>query len=217
MVVLLLIATVTIFLTVEWILARRRASVVIKPTKTRSNGLSASFEHLFDRYFHPGHSWARFLSLKSAVVGIDDFTQKIMGIIDRVDLPPIGLEIEQGQQLWKVWHKNRVLSQPSPVGGKVVAVNESLVKNPSLANQSPYEEGWIAKVRSSDGRREVHNLLHASVAVHWLESVKSQVVQRLAPSLGPMFQDGGELIDDIGDRLSDQEWKEIVREFFQPD
>jgi glycine cleavage system H protein len=35
----------------------------------------------------------------------------------------------------------------SPVDGEVVAVNEALSGNPSLVNTSPYEDGWLFKVR----------------------------------------------------------------------
>jgi glycine cleavage system H protein len=41
---------------------------------------------------------------------------------------------------------------PLSVSGIVVEKNEALEKAPSLINSSPYGDGWIFKVRLSDGR-----------------------------------------------------------------
>lgn len=215
MVFILVMLTVAVFLLAEWLLTRPAAAVTRAEGEKHREGIPLSIQSLLDRYFHPGHAWARFLSPRLAVVGIDDFTRKVMGPIDRVDLPAIGTEVEQGQPLWKVWHKNRALSQMSPVSGRVIAVNDTLLRTPSLANRSPYDEGWIAKVKSGSGKRDVQNLLHGSVAKFWLDSVKSQYVRRIAPNVSAVYQDGGELTEDIGSRLSDVEWQKVVREFFQ--
>jgi len=45
-----------------------------------------------------------------------------------------------------------------PLSGEIIEVNEALNKNPELINQSPYEEGWIVKIRIED-KKEVENLL----------------------------------------------------------
>jgi glycine cleavage system H protein len=38
----------------------------------------------------------------------------------------------------------------APVSGTVVEVNSSLVDKPELINSSPYEDGWLIKVRMDD-------------------------------------------------------------------
>ena len=40
----------------------------------------------------------------------------------------------------------------SPVSGVVVEKNEALEKAPALINSSPYEEGWIFRVKVNDIR-----------------------------------------------------------------
>ena len=40
----------------------------------------------------------------------------------------------------------------SPVSGVVVEKNEALEKAPALINSSPYEEGWIFRVKVTDTR-----------------------------------------------------------------
>ena len=43
----------------------------------------------------------------------------------------------------------------SPITGVVVAVNDRLDKEPALVNTSPYDDGWMIKLRvKSDGEKE---------------------------------------------------------------
>jgi len=37
-----------------------------------------------------------------------------------------------------------------PVDGEIVEINEKLLEHPELINQSPYEEGWIVKMKPSN-------------------------------------------------------------------
>ena len=53
----------------------------------------------------------------------------------------------------------RKLSQLAPLGGTVVDVNEKLIKDPTLANRSPYEEGWILKIQTKALNKEMPELM----------------------------------------------------------
>ena len=46
----------------------------------------------------------------------------------------------------------RILPTPQymSISGEVVEVNENLNENPGLINKSPFEEGWIAKIKLSN-------------------------------------------------------------------
>jgi glycine cleavage system H protein len=37
-----------------------------------------------------------------------------------------------------------------PIGGKVVAINESLADSPELVNTQPFDGGWMVEVAPSD-------------------------------------------------------------------
>ena len=49
----------------------------------------------------------------------------------------------------------------SPVTGEIVEVNEALDDDPSLVNADPYGEGWMVKVRVSNGS-ELDELMDAA-------------------------------------------------------
>jgi glycine cleavage system H protein len=48
----------------------------------------------------------------------------------------------------------------APVSGEVAAVNTALKQDPALINQSPYEKGWMIRIRMSNPA-EVEALLNA--------------------------------------------------------
>ena len=50
----------------------------------------------------------------------------------------------------------------SAAGGEVIAVNDDLVKNPSIANDDPYEAGWLAILKPDDWESIVGTLVIGS-------------------------------------------------------
>jgi glycine cleavage system H protein len=47
-----------------------------------------------------------------------------------------------------------------PVSGEVVAVNESLADTPEIINDSPYDDGWLIRVKPSKPE-ELEDLMDA--------------------------------------------------------
>ena len=46
----------------------------------------------------------------------------------------------------------------SPVSGEIIAINEKLEEEPEVINDSPYDDGWMFRVRMSD-LGELENLM----------------------------------------------------------
>ncbi|MFM7374073.1 MAG: glycine cleavage system protein H, partial [Chthoniobacterales bacterium] len=67
-----------------------------------------------------------------------------------VDPPKVGAAVTAGQAAAVVESVKAASDIYSPVDGEVVEVNEALSGNPSLVNTSPYEGGWLFKVRISN-------------------------------------------------------------------
>ena len=77
-------------------------------------------------FVSPAHAWVS-LDLSGTVrVGIDDFTQRLLGPIDGLTLPATGERIEKGAPLFSICKAGRRLSVPSPVSGVVAGVNSAL-------------------------------------------------------------------------------------------
>ena len=83
-------------------------------------------------------------------VGITDFAQDQLGDVVFVELPEVGDSVEAGNTFGVVESVKAVSDVYSPVTGEIVEINESLPDEPEVVNTSPYEDGWMIKVKLSD-------------------------------------------------------------------
>jgi glycine cleavage system H protein len=82
-----------------------------------------------------------------AIIGISDFAQSQLGDIVSIELPKVSSSFKQTQAMAIVDSVKASSDIFCPLSGEVSEVNENLSEHPELINQSPYELGWIVKLR----------------------------------------------------------------------
>jgi glycine cleavage system H protein len=169
---------------------------------------------IIERYVHPGHAWVRTTSDGYVVVGVDEFTQSVMGKISKVSVPRLLRHVSQGEVAWQLVHGNRRLEMVSPITGWVVEKNEAVLRDPSLVNASPYGEGWLIKLKPHNLGPQLKNLIGGRAARQWRDAVQARLSQFFSGTPALLMQDGGVLMSDLADRCSDDEWEELSKEFF---
>jgi len=169
------------------------------------------------RYMHPGHTWVRETPDGEVLVGIDDFAAALIGPVDGVELPRLLRNVRQGEIAMSVRHGSRTVPLISPVSGRVVGKNEMVLATPSLIGDSPYGDGWLIRVRPRRLNAQLHNLLTGKPAQQWLDAVRSQLAGFFSGTPALMYQDGGTMMTNLGDRCSDEEWERLVNTFFLSD
>ena len=111
--------------------------------------------------FTKQHEWLK-LTEKGregdAIIGISDFAQEQLGDIVSIELPKSGGIFRQGQTIAIIDSVKASSDIYAPISGEIVEVNEDLIEKPELINQSPYDSGWIAKIKPSN-LEEFENLL----------------------------------------------------------
>ena len=100
--------------------------------------------------FTPDREWINIEDHEAATVGITLHAQDALGDIVFVDLPEVGRTFKKGEVAGVVESVKAAADVYMPVGGEIVEVNESLRKDPSLANKDPMGEGWFFKVHVTD-------------------------------------------------------------------
>lgn len=93
-------------------------------------------------------------------IGITDFAQGELGDVVFVELPKPGSTYARMDVFGTIEAVKAVSELFSPLSGEVVEVNERLDKEPALVNTDPYGDGWMIKLRVSDGA-ELASLLDA--------------------------------------------------------
>ncbi|AOK89409.1 glycine cleavage system protein GcvH [Paenibacillus sp. SEL1] len=92
------------------------------------------------------HEWVQRTADGTLRIGITDFAQHQLGDIVFVELPEVGVTIEQGAEIGTIESVKTVSDLFAPVTGTVLKVNEALESTPELVNESPYEKGWMIEV-----------------------------------------------------------------------
>src|ERR671923_1667774 len=98
--------------------------------------------------FTKEHEW---VGIKDglAIVGISDFAQEQLGDIVSIELPKTGGVFRQGQTMAIIDSVKASSDIYTPISGEIAEVNEELIEKPEMINQSPYDLGWIAKIKPS--------------------------------------------------------------------
>jgi glycine cleavage system H protein len=111
-----------------------------------------------DRKYSKDHEWAQIVG-NEVIVGITDFAQQQLGDIVYVDLPEVGSNLDQSSRLGEVESVKAVSDIFSPVGGKVIEVNQAVIDSPELVNQDPSGSGWLVKLALRDESSDFNSLL----------------------------------------------------------
>jgi len=83
-------------------------------------------------------------------VSITDHAQSVLGDVVFVELPGLGTEISQGDQIGAVESVKAASDIYAPVSGTIEEINERLSSEPGLLNKSAEDQGWLCKVKLSD-------------------------------------------------------------------
>lgn len=95
------------------------------------------------------HEWL-LVEDELVTVGITDFAQDSLGDIVFVELPEVGTMLVAGKPFGVVESVKAVSDVYAPISGEVIEVNEELPDSPETLNTSPYEDGWMIKIKPSD-------------------------------------------------------------------
>ena len=110
-----------------------------------------------ERKFSKNHEWV-VIADELATIGISDFAQKQLGDIVSVELPKSGDRFKQNDTIAIVDSIKASSDIYCPIGGVIEKINEELIDHPELINQSPYDSGWIVKIKPED-KNQVDSLM----------------------------------------------------------
>lgn len=113
------------------------------------------------------HEWV-LVEEDVATIGITDFAQEQLGDVVFVELPEVGDELEMGKTFGVVESVKAVSDIYAPVTGEVVEVNDELPDEPEILNSSPYDDGWMIKIKLTDPS-ELDELMDAAAYQEFIE------------------------------------------------
>jgi len=99
------------------------------------------------------HEWIADNGDGTITVGITAVATEQLGDLVYVELPKVGTQVERGGSIAVVESTKAASDVYAPMSGEVVAANEDLSAHPENVNQSPYESGWLFKLKVKDKKQ----------------------------------------------------------------
>ncbi len=219
MVALLVLLTFASFILVDYLLHREKYRFPVAEPEAEPQPETAPVvagvalpESL---HYHPGHTWAVDRGHGRIRVGLDEFAAGLLGAIRKIEAPPRGRWLRQGEKGWTVHTGLGQAPMLAPADGEIVAVNDQALADPSLITRDPYRAGWLLEVFSPDAEVSLRNLLSGALARRWMEWSVAELRRALSPATMATALDGGRIHSGFGEQLSPEKWRELTERFFR--
>ncbi|MCY7621927.1 MULTISPECIES: glycine cleavage system protein GcvH [Bacillus] len=112
-------------------------------------------------YYSKEHLWVKVdVDNNIVTLGITDYAQSTLGEIVFLELPEMGTSTVKGTSFGSIESVKTTSELFSPINGQIIEVNTELEDSPEFVNESPYDKGWLLKVKVSN-TEEIKELLNA--------------------------------------------------------
>jgi glycine cleavage system H lipoate-binding protein len=167
-----------------------------------------------DYFLHPGHAWAVLEDTGQVRVGLDDFSQKILGPADELKLPAVGTVYYQDHLCLSLVRQGNKASFEAPVDGVIAAVNPKVRQNPGLIHDDPYGDGWLLLVNPTNLRSNLNHLFAGEARAAWIDQESHRLLHLMESKAGVTLPTGGAVVDDVFGHFPQLGWRPLVQEFF---
>ena len=96
--------------------------------------------------------------LKQVLVGVTPVYSYIAGRILKLKTKPVGTDVVRNRSLGTIESLKYFGIIRSPVSGKIAEINQEIIDSPKIVNDSPFEHGWIAKIKTKDNLKRLESL-----------------------------------------------------------
>ena len=164
-------------------------------------------------YLHRGHTWAVLEDTGQVRVGLDAFSQKILGPADEVKLPEIGRVYYQDHLCMALLREGYKASIEAPVDGTIETINPKVRQRPGLIHEDPYGEGWLFRIKPTNLQPNLENLFYGESNVTWIEQESQRLFYLMNTTIGATLPSGGTIVDDVYGHYPQLGWRRLVKEF----
>ncbi|MEG8947743.1 response regulator [Rosettibacter firmus] len=164
-------------------------------------------------FISEGHCWAAVSQDGSVKVGLDDFAKKLIGKIDSIEFPNLGMNVQKGQPLFSVRQNKKTIQFLSPVSGLVKSINHELAENLESLDFTPYDKNWICIIDADKLDTELQLLKIGKSAVTFYQEEIEKYINKIKEFVKE--ESSEELYWGQLENLGEKEWYIITGEFFR--
>jgi len=164
-------------------------------------------------FISEGHCWAAVGQDGIVKIGIDDFAKKLLGKIDGISFPNIGMNVAKGEPLFTIKQGNRSIRFLAPVTGVIKSINHELDEDLELLDFTPYEKNWICSIDADHLDTELPVLKIGKTAVNYYQEEIDKYIG-LIKEKTPADITSNEMYWGQLENLEEKDWYIITSEFF---
>ncbi len=101
-------------------------------------------------HYTKSHEWVRLEDDGTVTVGLTDHAQESLGDLVFVESPEVGTEYAAEEACCVVESVKAASDIYMPINGEIIDANPALADEPEIINSSPYDDGWLFKIKPSD-------------------------------------------------------------------
>jgi glycine cleavage system H lipoate-binding protein len=165
-------------------------------------------------YLHRGHTWAIVEKENQVRVGLDDFSQKILGPAEELEMPEVGKAYYQDHVCMALVRQGQKASFVAPVDGIIAEVNPRVSQSPRLIHDDPYAEGWLFLMQPTNLKPNLANLFFGQSNAAWIDKESHRLLNLMETTVGVTLPSGGAVIDDVYGHFPNLGWRRLMKEFF---
>jgi glycine cleavage system H lipoate-binding protein/ABC-type phosphate transport system substrate-binding protein len=221
---LLILSSIIVLITLIVLVVKRAAKTrVSEPVRISTvssafneNSITAPNGLLFDK----SHTWTIMERDGLVRFGVDDFVQRVTGIITGIRLKEPGEFVRRGEKILSIVRDGKQIDLYSPVSGTIRSFNTDLNIDASIINSSPYTDGWVYLIEPKNWIREIQLMFMADRYRQWLSeeftrlrSFLSTITRENSTCTQVIMQDGGELTENVLADLEPEVWEDFQTRF----
>ncbi|HTY38726.1 MAG TPA: response regulator [Bacteroidota bacterium] len=183
-----------------------------------SNFPAAEFVIPGGAFISDGHCWATLEAEGAVRVGIDDFAKKLLGRVQDIEYPNLGMKVKAGQPLFSIRFGTRTMPFVSPISGQVTKVNKFLSENLGTLDTTPYGHNWICTIDADDFDADLKNLKIGKAAVSFYQKEIDRFlasVKKVQKKVNSESEEPEQLHVGQMEALDDAAWNEVASTFFK--
>ncbi|HLA68640.1 MAG TPA: response regulator [Bacteroidota bacterium] len=171
-------------------------------------------------FISEGHCWASTEQDGSVKVGIDDFAKKIIGRVDDIEFPNLGMQVQCGQPLFSIRQGERTIPFVSPFTGRITMVNKQLRDHLDTLEVTSYDRNWVCIIDAEDLDADLRKLKIGRAAVSFFQSDIDQFMEtmrktRTGGNGSTTTRRNEETYQGLLENLDEKSWGKFVSTFFK--
>jgi glycine cleavage system H protein len=220
MTVLLVVTTIILFLTADWVVRRiREKKAVVAAPLPQVAEKAYPLRVPEGVFFAKSHTWLNLFPSGKVRLGIDDFVGSVLDDPEVSFMRSVGESVEKGDPLLILGEGERRLTVRSPISGEIISINPELEKNPRLMRDTLFSKGWAYTIQPKRAE-ELRSLMLGEESQTWMSKEFGRLRDLLAGggaqgALAPALQDGGVPVTGVLRHLDASAWKKFEDEFLK--